>query len=146
MAMEFTLGDHRGNQVTLSAFRGRQAVVVTFYPFAFTSTCTGELCDLRDDLGAFQNEHVQLLAISCDPAPALRIFAEQQGYTFPLLSDFWPHGAASREFGVFDENRGCALRGTFIFDKDGQLHWSVINGMSERRNMDDYKAALAQIQ
>ncbi|MFM7145815.1 MAG: peroxiredoxin [Actinomycetales bacterium] len=146
MTTDFTLGDHNGNKVTLSSFRGKQAVVVTFYPFAFTGTCTGELCELRDDIGAFQNENVQLLAISCDPAPSLRIFAEQQGYTFPLLSDFWPHGSVSRDFGVFDEGRGCSLRGTFIFDKEGALHWSVINGISERREMADYKTALAALQ
>ena len=145
MNTDFTLSDHNGNKVSLSSFVGQQAVVVTFYPFAFTGTCTGELCELRDDIGAFQNDNVQLLAISCDPAPSLRIFAEQQGYTFPLLSDFWPHGAVSREYGVFDEARGCSIRGTFIFNKAGQLHWSVVNGISERRNMADYKAALAQI-
>ncbi len=145
MTGDFTLSDHNGNKVTLSSFRGTQAVVVTFYPFAFTGTCTGELCELSDDISSFQNENVQLLAISCDPAPSLRIFAEQQGYTFPLLSDFWPHGAVARDFGVFDDARGCATRGTFIFTKSGDLHWSVINGISERRDLHDYKVALSQI-
>jgi cellulose synthase/poly-beta-1,6-N-acetylglucosamine synthase-like glycosyltransferase len=90
-----------------------------FYPFAFSGLCTGELCGLRDDLGAFQNDSVQLVAISCDPMYSLKAFAEQEGYKFPLLADFWPHGAVAKAYGVFNEDRGCSIRGTFVIDKSG---------------------------
>jgi len=117
----------------------------TFYPFAFSGICTGELCSLRDDLGSFQNDDVQLLAISCDPMYAQRAFAEQEGYKFPVLADFWPHGQAAKAYGVFDEARGCAVRGTFIVDKNGNLAWQIVNGLGDARNLVEYKNALASL-
>lgn len=144
-APDFTLTDQHGSPVTLSSFKGKKNVVVLFFPFAFTGTCTGELCELRDDLSTFQNENVELLAISCDAMYSQRVFAEQEGYKFPVLSDFWPHGAAGKAYGVFDDARGCSTRGTFIIDKDGIIRWSVINGLGDARNIGDYKAALAAL-
>ena len=117
---DFTLRDQHGQDVSLSSFRGRKAVVVMFYPFAFSRVCTGELCAVRDRLPTFESDDVQVLALSCDPMFALRAFAEQDGLTFPLLSDFWPHGAVARAYGVFNEERGCSDRSTFIVDKDGR--------------------------
>lgn len=144
-APNFELKDHHGNTVTLDSFKGNKNVVVLFYPFSFTGICTGELCAMRDDLSAFQNENVELLAISCDSVPTQRVFADQEGYKFPVLSDFWPHGATSKAYGVFNEERGCAVRGTFIIDKQGVIRWQVINGIGDARNVADYKAALATL-
>lgn len=144
-APDFELKDQNGNTVKLSAFRGEKNVVVLFYPFAFTGTCTGELCGLRDQLELFQNDDVQLLAISCDSMFTLRIFAEKENYSFPLLSDHWPHGAVAQKYGVFDEARGCAVRGTFIIDKSGVVRWQIVNAISDARNLDEYKAALATL-
>ena len=141
-APDFELVNQHGEKVSLSSFKGEKNVVVLFYPFAFSGICTGELCALRDDLAAFQNDNVQLLAISCDPMFSLRAFAEHEGYKFPLLSDFWPHGAVAKEYGVFDEERGRSTRGTFVIDKAGILRWQVINGAGDARNAGDYKAAL----
>jgi len=92
-APDFTLPDANKTPTSLSSFRGKQAVLLVFYPFAFSVRCTAELCQLRDDLSAFQNERVQVLAISTDTSQSLKAWAEMQGYSFPLLSDFWPHGA-----------------------------------------------------
>ncbi len=142
---DFTLMDQHGSPVTLSSFKGQKNVVILFYPFAFSGICTGELCALRDDLAAFQNDDVQLLAISCDPMYSLRAFAEQEGYKFPVLADFWPHGAAAKDYGVFDEARGCAVRGTFIVDKNGTLVWQIVNGLGDARNLVEYKSALASL-
>ena len=128
-----------------SSFKNIKSVVILFYPFAFSGICTGELCSLRDDLAAFQNDDVQLLAISCDPMYAQRAFAEQEGYKFPVLADFWPHGGAAKAYGVFDELRGCAVRGTFIVDKNGNLAWQIINGLGDARNLVEYKNALASL-
>jgi peroxiredoxin len=144
-APDFTLMDQHGSPVTLSSFKGQKNVVILFYPFAFSGICTGELCALRDDLAAFQNDDVQLLAISCDPMYAQRAFAEQEGYKFPVLADFWPHGGAAKAYGVFDDARGCAVRGTFIVDKNGNLVWQIINGLGDARNLVEYKSALASL-
>ena len=144
-APDFTLVNQFGEKVTLSSFQGKKSVVVVFIPFAFTGTCTGELCALRDDLTAFQNEGVELLAVSCDSMFTQKVFATQERYDFPVLSDFWPHGAVAQAFGVFNEERGCAFRGTFIIDKAGILRWQVVNGMGDARNIADYKAALATL-
>ena len=144
-APDFTLMDQHGSPVTLSSFKGQKNVVILFYPFAFSGICTGELCALRDDLAAFQNDDVQLLAISCDPMYAQRAFAEQEGYKFPVLADFWPHGGAAKAYGVFDEARGCAVRGTFIVDKNGNLVWQIVNGLGDARNLVEYKSALASL-
>jgi peroxiredoxin len=134
-APDFELVDQNGEKVKLSSFRGKKNVVVVFFPFAFTGTCTGEL----------QNDKVQLLAISCDAMFTQKVFAEKEGYKFPLLSDFWPHGATATKYGVFNGERGLALRGTFIIDKQGIVRWSVVNSPAEARNILDYKAALASL-
>jgi peroxiredoxin len=144
-APDFELSDQNGNKVSLSSFKGEKNVVLLFIPFAFTGTCTGELCAMRDDLSAFQNDNVELLALSCDSMFTQRIWAEKEGYQFPVLADFWPHGAVASAYGIFDEARGCALRGTFIIDKEGIIRWSVVNGLGDARSNDDYKAALAAL-
>ncbi len=145
LAPDFDLVNHFGEKVSLSSFRGKKNVVLVFFPFAFTGTCTGELCALRDDLSAFQNENIELLAISCDAMFTQKVFAEKEGYNFPLLSDFWPHGAVASKYGVFNEDRGLALRGTFIIDQAGIVRWSVINSPAEARKIEDYRSALASL-
>ena len=144
-APDFALKDQHGSLVTLSSFRGEKNVVVLFYPFSFSGTCTSELCELRDDLAPFQSDDVQLLAISCDPMYAQRAYAEKEGYKFPVLTDFWPHGAAAKAYGVFNEAGGCAIRGTFIIDKEGALRWQVVDSMGKARNISEYKEAIAAL-
>ena len=145
IAPDFELNDQFGQKVSLSSFKGQKNVVITFYPFAFTGTCTGELCALRDDISAFLNDNVQLLAISCDSPFTQKVFAERENYQFPVLSDFWPHGATAKAYGVFEESRGCALRGTFIIDKTGVVRWSVVNGLGAARDLNEYKKALSSL-
>ena len=145
MAPDFELVNQHGQKISLSSFQGKKNVVVIFYPFAFSGICTGELCSLRDDLAAFQNEKVELISISCDPMYANKVFAEQEGYKFQVLSDFWPHGEIAKAYGVFDENRGCATRGSFIIGTDGKIKWMVVNGLGEARNIAEYKAALSAL-
>ena len=143
IAPDFELNDQFGQKVSLSSFKGQKNVVINFFPFAFTGTCTGELCALRDDISAFLNDSVQLLAISCDSPFTQKVFAERENYQFPVLSDFWPHGATAKAYGVFEESRGCALRGTFIIDKTGLVRWTVVNGLGAARDLNEYKKALS---
>jgi peroxiredoxin len=127
LAPDFTLRDQNNEEVTLSAFRGDKAVLVIFYPLAFTSTCTGELCAVRDDLPRFQNDAVQVVTVSVDSPYSHKIFAQREGYEFPLLSDFWPHGATAEAYGVFNEGAGIANRGTFLVDRDGVVRFAEMN-------------------
>ena len=143
VAPDFELTNQHGQKVSLASFRDKKNVVVLFYPFAFSGICTGELCALRDDLAPFQNDQVELLAISCDPMYSLKAFADAEKYDFSLLADFWPHGEVSKKYGVFQEERGFATRGTFVIDKSGTIRWSIVNGPGEARILTDYKAALA---
>ena len=143
-APDFEIPNQHGEKVSLSSFMGQKNVLLMFYPFSFTGTCTGELCALRDDLSSFQNDDLQLLAISCDSPYVQRVFSEQEKYEFPVLSDFWPHGAVAKAYGVFEESKGCALRGSFLIDKEGILRWEVKNGWAARENA-DYKAAIAAL-
>jgi mycoredoxin-dependent peroxiredoxin len=144
-APDFTLKDQYGQDVSLAGFRGDKAVVVVFFPFAFSGICTGELCEIRDDLGAFANDDVQVLAVSCDHMFTQRAYADAQGYFFPVLSDFWPHGQVAQDYGVFVQDGGFATRGTFLIDRDGVVRWSLVNGPGEKRDFGGYHAALKEL-
>ncbi|MBD8869937.1 peroxiredoxin [Nocardioides donggukensis] len=137
-APDFTLRDQFGQDVQLSSYRGQKAVAIFFYPFAFSNVCTGELTGIRDRLDEFLTFDTEVLAISCDPTYAVRSFADADGLNFPLLSDFWPHGAVATAYDAFDEERGCPRRSSYLVDKEGRLRWSVHNAMPEGRDLDEH--------
>lgn len=142
-APDFSTRNQYGEPVRLSDYAGRRDVVLVFYPYAFSQVCTSELTALRDrpDLLAA----AEFLAISCDPMFTLRAYAEAQHLDFPLLTDFWPHGAIATSYGVFDPARGNALRGTFVVDREGLIRWSVVNPTPEPRSLDEYAQALTKL-
>jgi peroxiredoxin (alkyl hydroperoxide reductase subunit C) len=142
-APDFALRDQHGRTVRLADFAGERAVVLVFYPFAFSGICTGELCELRDNIDVFEDAGVQLVGVSCDAMQTQRAWAEAEKYDFPLLSDFWPHGETARAYGVFSESVGAAVRGTFLVDREGVLRWSVVNGPGEARPLAAYREAVA---
>ena len=145
-APDFTLKDYVGNEVAVSSFRGNQNVVIVFYPFTFTGVCEGELCALRDDLAEFDAVKAQVLAISCDTRHAQKQWAERQGFTFPVLSDFWPHGEVARAYGVFNEQLGCANRATFVVGTDGKVVDTFESpNLGTPRERAAYEAALAKL-
>lgn len=145
-APEFTLKDQDGNDVSLSGFRGKQNVVLVFYPFTFTGVCQGELCEIRDDPSTFETNDAAVLAISCDTRHAQKHWADQQGFTFPVLSDFWPHGEVARAYGVFNEALGCANRGSFVIDKDGKIVAKFESAnLGTPRARAEYEQALAKV-
>ncbi|GAC1514291.1 MAG: peroxiredoxin [Pseudarthrobacter sp.] len=141
-APDFELVNHFGEPVRLSAFRG-QNVVLVFYPFAFSGICTGELCEIRDNLAAFEDAQATVLAVSVDSKFSLRAYAEKEGYSFDLLADFWPHGAVASTYGVFDPESGMAKRGTFIIDATGTIRYVVVNPRGQARELSEYRAVLA---
>ncbi len=145
-APDFTLKDQDGNDVTLSSFRGNKNVVLVFYPFTFTGVCEGELCSLRDDISQFESSNAQVIALSCDTRHAQAQWAKQQGYNFPVLSDFWPHGATAKAYGVFNEQLGCANRATFVIDKAGKIVETFESpNLGTAREKQEYEAALAKL-
>jgi peroxiredoxin len=145
-APDFELPDQHGTPVKLSSFRGVKNVVLVFYPLAFSPVCSGELCALREDFPEVTTrDDVELLTVSVDSLFAHRVWAEQENFQFSLLADFWPHGAVAKQYGVFDETRGLAIRGTFVIDKEGVVRWSVVNPIPQARDIADYQKALAEL-
>jgi peroxiredoxin len=91
------------------------------------------------------NDDTVTLGVSCDTKFTLRVFSEREGYSFHLLSDHWPHGAVTKAYGVFNDERGAALRATFIIDKAGVVRWKVVNAIPDVRDPQEYKDALASL-
>ena len=144
-APDFELANQFGEHIRLSDFRGIKPVALVFFPLAFSSTCTTELCDLRDNLALFRNDEVELIGISVDSKATLRAFAEAEGYDFTLLADFWPHGGVAKEYGVFLEDKGFATRATFLVDIDGVIRASFVSAPGQARSLSDYIAALSEL-
>jgi|SRR4051794_26195252 mycoredoxin-dependent peroxiredoxin len=144
-APDFTTRNAYGEEVTLSQFRDEKAVLLVFYPFAFSGICTSELCQVREDLPRFQNDAVQILAISTDPVYTLKAFSKAEGYDFPLLTDFWPHGSIARQYGVFNDKLGFAVRGTFLIDTAGVVRFAEVNGPGEPRDQEAWQKAIAAL-
>ena len=144
-APDFELADQDRRPVRLSSFRGSKNVVLVFYPLAFTGVCQSEMCAIRDSIEDFSGDDVVTLAVSVDSSPVHKKWADEQGYSFPLLSDFWPHGDVARAYGVLQEDLGLALRGTFIIDKSGTVAYKVVNAIQDARDQDAYREVLARL-
>lgn len=143
-APEFTLTNQFGSAVSLADYAGKNVVLI-FFPFAFSGICAGELCEIRDRITEFANDDTVTVAISCDTKFTQAVFAERDGYTFDLLSDFWPHGEVAQAYGVFNADRGVAIRATFIIDKEGVVRWEVHNAIPDARDVADYQKVLASL-
>ncbi len=132
-APEFDLEVDGAERVRLSDFRDRRNVLLVFHPFAFTPVCEEEARDLQENVQAFEHADTEVVLVSCDPAPARRAWKRELGLTYTVASDFWPHGEAARAYGVFDEQKGAAVRGTFLIDKCGTVVWTLVNDADTRR-------------
>jgi peroxiredoxin (alkyl hydroperoxide reductase subunit C) len=145
-APDFTRSSTIGEPITLSQFRGVKPVVLVFIPFAFTGVCQGELCALHDDFSAFTSGGAQVLVVTTDPGPSQKMWSDQQGWTFPLLSDFWPHGEIAKTYGAFNEDRGCANRVTVVIDEQGTIvdRFDTEN-LGTARPMERYEEAMAKL-
>lgn len=144
-APDFTSRDQHNQEISLADFRGARAVLLVFYPFAFSRICTKELDAIRDDRATYQNPDVQVLPISVDHPFALKAWSEERGYDFPLLSDFWPHGATASAYGCFNDKAGFALRGTFLIDEDGIVRYAAVNEPGEQRDPAQWRDAISRL-
>jgi len=141
-APDFSLPDTEGTTVTLEQYRGRKTLVV-FIPFPWTGTCDGEACTLRDHFADLNALDANLVIISTYPRPAIKKWAQENGFRFPVLSDFWPHGEVGRRYGVFDQDTGSNRRSTFVLDADGVVRAIVASeSLGTPREYDAYVEAL----
>lgn len=134
-APALSLPDQYGEPLTLAEAVADRHALLVFYPFAFSSICTGELLEIQLNIDEFVNDRVQVYGVSCDPTHSLKAWAATEGYRFPLLSDFWPHGEASRAWGVFDETSGKSVRGTFLVSPSLEVVWSLVHESGEAREI-----------
>ena len=144
-APDFSLKDQNGRPVSLSALRGEKNVLLVFFPLAFTGICQGELDEIRDNLPRYENDSTATWAISVGPPPTHKIWAAQSGFTFPVLSDFWPHGAVAQAYGVFNDVAGVANRGTFVIDTSGTITFAEMKQPGEARDQALWVEALATL-
>jgi peroxiredoxin len=144
-APDFVLKDQNNQEVRLSDFRDKKNVLLVFYPLAFSGTCHSELGTMRDNIGDFQSDNAQVLAISVDSTYSHKVWAEREGFDFPLLADFWPHGEVAHAYGVFNTDRGFANRGTFVIDRAGIVQFAEMLGPGESRDQDEWRKALSHV-
>jgi peroxiredoxin len=132
-APEFDLEVTHDERATLSEIRTRANVLLVFHPFAFTPVCEDEARDLQENLQSFRDAGTEIVFVSCDPSAARQAWKEQLGAEYTFASDFWPHGAAAKAYGVFNERTGAPYRGTFLIDRGGTVIWSLVKERDERR-------------
>ena len=143
-APAFTARNQHGELLTVNGLHGAPAVII-FYPWAFSSICRDELAAVRDDHESFRILGARVLAVSCDAMYTLRAYADAEGIAFDLLSDHWPHGAIAQAYGVFDEESGCAQRGTFVLDSESMIRWQQVNQINEPRDLTAVLTATANL-
>jgi peroxiredoxin len=141
-APNFTLLNQNREPVSLDDLKGSRAVIV-FIPFAFTRTCEGELCQIRDEYSLFNDSDARVVAITCNTLHSNRVWSEQQGFHFDILSDFWPHGLVARKYDSFNEGYGYAERTTYFLDEEGIITAVTRSDqLGEARDFEDYRTAL----
>jgi peroxiredoxin len=134
-APEFDLEETSDSRVRLSDFAGRRNVLLVFHPFAFTPVCEEEARDLQENLDSFRNAQTEVVFVSCDTSAARQAWKQELGAEYTFASDFWQHGAAAKAYGVFNEESGAPIRGTFLIDKAGTVIWSLVKDDERRTEM-----------
>ncbi|HLE39318.1 MAG TPA: redoxin domain-containing protein [Acidimicrobiia bacterium] len=144
-APSFELRDTEGNTVSLESLRGRKSLIV-FIPFPFSSTCEGELCTIRDRHAELNDLDANVMAITTDTTFSNAEWSKKNGFRFPVLSDFWPHGAVTEAYGAFDPRVGAANRSTYVLDAAGVVR-AIVATESRKfaREFDAYVKALNAI-
>ena len=142
IAPDFTLKDQNNQEISLSDFRGRKAVLLVFYPLTFTGTCQGEMAEIQQNIHFYADSAVQVLAVSVDSVYAHKVWSLDRGYEFPLLADFWPHGAVAQAYQVFNAAAGYADRGTFLISADGVIRFAECAGPGVTRDQTAWRSAI----
>jgi peroxiredoxin len=133
-APEFDLEEASGlPRVRLSSYLGHSNVLLVFHPFAFTAVCTEEALDLQENLESFRNANTEIVFVSFDSSATRQAGKRELGAEYTFASDFWSHGAAAKSYGVFNEENGAPVRGTFLIDSTGVVIWSLVRHGDTRR-------------
>jgi peroxiredoxin len=133
-APEFDLEEAAGKpRVRLADYLGRSNVLLVFHPFAFTPVCAEEAMDLQENLESFRNANTEIVFVSCDASAARQAWKKELGAEYTFASDFWSHGETAKRYGVFDDETGAPIRGTFLIDRDGAVVWSLVKDQDTRR-------------
>jgi peroxiredoxin len=133
-APEFDLEEAPGKpRVRLSNYLGRSNVLLVFHPFAFTPVCTEEALDLQENLASFRNANTEIVFVSCDASAARQAWKREMGADYTFASDFWSHGESAKRYGVFNDQNGAPIRGTFLIDTNGVVIWSLVKDQDTRR-------------
>lgn len=141
-APEFTLLNQEREPVSLDDLKGSRSVIV-FIPFAFTRTCESELCQIRDEFSIFDEADARVVAITCNTLHANKVWSDQQGFQFDILSDWWPHGAVSRKYETFNEGYGYPERTTYFLDDDAVItQVTRSDRLGEARDFEIYRGVL----
>ena len=145
LAPAFSLMDKDRNVVSLDDFSGKKTVVV-FIPFPFTGICDSEVCAIRDSLTSLNDLDAAVVVVTSHAVPVVKKWSDENGFTFPVLSDFWPHGTVATEYGAFNDAVGVANRMSFVLDADGVVR-SIINSgsLGTAREFVAYTEALSEI-
>ncbi len=144
-APPFELIDQERNPVTNEDLKGQKSVVV-FIPFPFSAICEFELCAIRDRLAALNELKAKVVVITVDTHFTNQKWSSDNGFEFPVLSDYWPHGETAKAYGAFNEKVGAANRVSYILDEDGVVRDVIDSGsLGTPREFDDYVAALEAI-
>ncbi len=144
-APAFSLRDQNRNVVTLEDIEGTPALIV-FMPLAFTRVCGGEMCEIRDNHTELSDTGARTVVITCDNVPANTAWAEKEGFEFPILSDFWPHGEVTRAYGCFNDKLGVPHRATFVLDEAAVIREVIsTDSLREARPFSSYIEALAAL-
>ena len=145
IAPDFTLPNQSRQDVTLSSYRGARTVVLAFHPFAFTPVCSAQMKDYQQAWPALQSLDGEVLAISLDAGPSKAAWGQSLGgVPFQLLSDFHPHGAVTRAYGVMRDD-GVADRAIFVVDKAGRIAWAKLHQMPEHPDLEELVSVLEDL-
>ena len=144
-APSFELPDQNKNLVSSDSLKGSKSLIV-FIPFPFTGICDDEGCAIRDNVARLNDLEANVVIITVHAVPVAAKWAAENGFGFPVLSDYWPHGATTQAYGAFNDKVGAANRYTFVLDAEGVVR-EVINteALGIAREFDTYVEALAKI-
>jgi peroxiredoxin len=145
-APDFTLPSVAGERVRLKDFRGKKNVVISFVPAAFTPVCSDQWPGYNMARGLFESHNAVLLGITVDNIPTLYAWTRQMGpeLWFPVLSDFWPHGAVARKYGVLRSD-GTSERALFFIDTKGILREAIVSDINRRPDLESIARALEKL-
>jgi peroxiredoxin (alkyl hydroperoxide reductase subunit C) len=144
-APNFTLVSQNREKITLEDLKGKKSMIV-FMPYPHTRTCDAETCEIRDNWALFEGLDANVVLITTHALPTNKVWAEENGFGFPILADYWPHGEVARAYDTFDETFGYAKRTTYILDADGVIRDVIATDvLGEARPFSSYPDALASI-